>query len=348
MHNNNKYGLLFIALVGIIYVLSPILTPFLIAALLAYLGAPLVSRLEKIKWPRTLAVAVVFAVIFVVLVVGLVVLLPLVEQQIASLIEKVPAIINWMKVTALPWLQVRLAVFGQIDVDKVQQALQDNLGGAGSVAINVISSISSSGMAFLAGLANVVLIPVVTFYLLRDWDDLIVKIHDAFPRRIEKRVNGIAKEVDVVLAAFFKGQILVMLCLAVIYYAGLSVVGLEFALLIALIAGLVSFVPYLGLIIGVVLACVASVFQLHDGSSILPILAVFAIAQVLESVLLTPVLVGDKIGLHPVAVIFAVMAGGQLFGFTGVLLALSVAAVLLVFFRQVNEQYKRSDLYNDH
>ncbi|MEH6502857.1 MAG: AI-2E family transporter [Cycloclasticus sp.] len=348
MHNNNKYGIIFIALVGVVYVLSPILMPFLIAALLAYLGGPLVTRLEKIKWPRTLAVTVVFAVIFILLIVGLVVLLPLIEQQIASLIEKIPTIINWIKVTALPWLQVRLAVFGQIDVDKLQQTLQGNLGGVGSVAINIISSISSSGMAFLAGLANVVLIPVVTFYLLRDWDGLVVKIHDAFPPRIEKRVNGIAKEVDVVLAAFFKGQVIVMLCLAVIYYFGLSIVGLEFALLIALIAGLVSFVPYLGLIIGVVLACVASVFQLHDGSSILAILAVFVVAQVLESVLLTPVLVGDKIGLHPVAVIFAVMAGGQLFGFTGVLLALPVAAVLLVFFRHANEQYRSSDLYNDH
>jgi predicted PurR-regulated permease PerM len=123
-------------------------------------------------------------------------------------------------------------------------------------------------------------------------------------------------------------------------------VGLEFALLIGLVAGLVSFVPYLGLIIGVILACLASIFQLHDGSGLLAILLVFAVAQVLESVVLTPVLVGDKIGLHPVAVIFAVMAGGQLFGFTGVLLALPVAAVLLVFVRDLDARYKKSELYN--
>jgi len=137
----------------------------------------------------------------------------------------------------------------------------------------------------------------------------------------------------------------VMLSLAIAYYIGLSLAGLEFALLISLLLGLVSFVPYLGLIIGLVLACSASVFQLHDTSGLMAILLVFAVVQVLESVVLTPILVGDKIGLHPVAVIFAVMAGGQLFGFTGVLLALPVAAVLLVLLRHINDQYKNSELY---
>jgi len=346
-NENNKYGLIFIALVGVIYLLSPILMPFLSAALLAYLGNPVVDWLEKNKWHRTLAVTLVFAIIFTSLTTVVIILLPLIEQQVSALIEKVPAIISWAKEIALPWLQLRLSVFGQVDSDKLQQTLQENIGGAGSVLASVFGSISSSGMALLSGLANIVLVPVVTFYFLRDWNAMVAKTHDTFPRRMEGKLTAITQEVDSVLGAFFKGQVLVMISLAIIYYAGLSLAGLEFALLIGLLIGLVSFVPYLGLIIGVVLACAASIFQLHDASGLLPILIVFGVAQMLESVVLTPILVGDKIGLHPVAVIFSVMAGGQLFGFTGVLLALPVAAVLLVLLRYANKQYKESELYTN-
>jgi len=345
MGNNSKYFLIFIGFVGLVYLLSPILMPFLSAALLAYLGDPLADWLEGKKWQRSWAVSLVFAIIFVGLSAILIVLVPLIEQQFSSLIEKIPAIIGWVKETVLPWLQVRLNSYGSLDVDKLQQTLQENIGGAGTLVASALGSIGSSGMAFLSGLANVVLIPVVTFYFLRDWDVMVAHIHNSFPRGIEARLTGIMREVDTVLAAFFKGQILVMISLSIIYYVGLSLVGLEFALLISLLIGLVSFVPYLGLIVGVFLACGASAFQLHDASGILPILIVFAIAQTLESVVLTPILVGDRIGLHPVAVIFAVMAGGQLFGFTGILLALPVAAVLLVLLRHFNEQYKNSELY---
>ncbi|MEO1962739.1 MAG: AI-2E family transporter [Cycloclasticus sp.] len=347
MNNANKYTIIFIALAGIIYFLSPVLMPFLSAALLAYLGDPLVQRLEKYKWPRSLAVSLVFAVIFSALSAAVIVLVPLIEQQIAALIDKIPAIIAWGKETALPWLQGRLGGLGEMDAEKLQQTLQDNAGGASSVVASILGSMTSSGMALLSGLANLLLIPVVTFYLLRDWAGLMAAIRDAFPRKIEKKAGVIAQEVDTVLGAFFKGQVLVMISLAIVYCVGLSMVDLEFALLIGLIAGVVSFVPYLGLIIGLLLACAASVFQLHDASGLLAVLAVFAVAQILESVVLTPILVGDKIGLHPVAVIFAVMAGGQLFGFTGVLLALPVAAVLLVLLRHASEQYKNSELYTD-
>ena len=340
-NDNNKSLVIFIAIAGLLYVLSPVLMPFLIAALLAYLGDPLVDWLEKHKWPRSLTVILVFSVIFASLSAVVVILVPLIEQQILALIAKVPTIIAWAKETALPWLQARHGGFGNIDADKLQQTLQDNMGSVSSVAASVLGSMTSSGMAFLAGLANIILIPVLTFYLLRDWGVIIANIGSALPRRIERQAESIAKEIDTVLSAFFRGQILVMLCLATFYYIGLSLIGLEFSLLIGLIAGVVSFVPYLGLIIGVILAAVTSVFQLHDASGLLPILMVFGVVQVVEGVLLTPILVGDKIGLHPVAVIFAVMTGGQLFGFTGILLALPIAAVILVLLRHANEYSKR-------
>jgi len=343
MNNESKYLLIFVAAMGLVYLLSPVLMPFLSAGLLAYLGNPLVCWLEKHKWSRSLAVTFVFVVIFSSLTAVVVILVPLIEQQVSALVEKLPAIIAWLKGTVLPWLQVKFSSFG--DVEQLQATLKNNLGGASKFAINALGSLTSSSMAFFAVLANLILIPVVSFYFLRDWSTMVEKLHDAFPRRMETKLTIVTQEIDTVLGAFFKGQVLVMLSLAIIYFIGLSLAGLEFALLISLLLGLVSFVPYLGLIIGLVLACSASVFQLHDTSGLMAILLVFAVVQILESVVLTPLLVGDKIGLHPVAVIFAVMAGGQLFGFTGVLLALPVAAVLLVLLRHVNDQYKSSELY---
>lgn len=344
-NENTKYFLIVIVFIGLAYLLMPILTPFVCAALLAYLSDPLATWLENHKWQRTWAVSLVFVVIFMGLAGMIIVLVPLIEQQFASLIEKIPAIISWAKETVLPWLQVRLNHYGSVNIDEIQQTLQDNIGSAGSVVASILGSVSSSGMAFLSALANLLLIPVVTFYFLRDWDAIIMRTQHLFPRRLEGKLTNIVQEVDSVLGGFFKGQLLVMACQSVIYYIGLSLVGLEFALLISLIIGLVSFVPYLGLIVGLVLAGSASVFQLHDASGILPILIVFAVAQVLESFVLTPVLVGDKIGLHPVMVIFALMVGGQFFGVTGVLLALPVAAVLFVLLQHAKEQYKSSELY---
>jgi len=333
-------------LFGFVYLLLPILFPFIAAALLAYLSSSIVSRLEKLRFfSRSLAVSTVFITIIFLLSSLFLLILPLIEQQISLLVQKVPEVILWLKITALPWLKVNFSTFSQLDAEKLQQGLQDNLGSASSIVVSILSSISASGVSFLNGVATFVLTPVLMFYFLRDWETLLAKMHNAFPRSMEKRVAILALEVDEVLSAFFKGQILVMFCLAVIYSIGLSIAGLEFALLVGLIAGLVSFVPYLGLITGLVFGCLAAFFQLHDLSLIVPVLVVFGLGQLLESIVLTPLLVGDKIGLHPVAVIFAVMVGGQLFGFTGILLALPIAAVLLVFIKFFEQRYKKSKLY---
>lgn len=338
--------MLALALVAtLLYLLAPMLFPFLMAALLAYLGNPLVIFLEKYKCSRTVAVIVVFAVISIVLMALVLTVLPMIEQQISLLVHKVPDMLVWLKEIALPWAKTNVSALKNVDAEKLQQTLQDNMGSASSLLMSLLGSMTSSGMAFLSGLATVVLTPVLTFYFLRDWQGLVAKMQGLFPRRSEKAVATLANEVDAVLAAFFKGQILVMLSLAVIYSIGLSIAGLEFALLIGLIAGVVSFVPYLGLVIGLLLGCFAAFFQVPDLSLMIPVLLVFGLGQILESVVLTPYLVGDRIGLHPVAVIFAVMAGGQLFGFIGVLIALPVAAVLLVFLRHLHDEYKSSETY---
>ncbi|MEH6473635.1 MAG: AI-2E family transporter, partial [Halopseudomonas sp.] len=190
------------------------------------------------------------------------------------------------------------------------------------------------------------LIPVVAFYLLRDWDRMVAQVGALLPRSIEPHVNRWASECDEVLGAFIKGQLLVMLCLGAFYAIGLGLVGLDLALILGVVAGLASIVPYMGFIIGIGASLIAAMLQFNELYYLLLVGLVFGAGQVLEAVVLTPVLVGDKIGLHPVAVIFAIMAGGQLFGFTGVLLALPVAAVVMVLLRHLHQGYRDSELYH--
>jgi predicted PurR-regulated permease PerM len=211
----------------------------------------------------------------------------------------------------------------------------------------VLGKVSRGGLGIAMWLTNLVLIPVVAFYLLRDWDRLVAKVDGMLPRSIQPTIAHLARESDSILGAFVRGQLLVMLALGVFYGAGLGLVGLSVGLLIGMVAGLLSFVPYLGFIIGFVAAVVAVLVQYGDWMHLLLVCGVFALGQLLEGYVLVPKLVGDKIGLHPVAVIFAVLAGGYLFGFLGVLLALPAASVIMVLLRYLLERYRMSELYNE-
>jgi predicted PurR-regulated permease PerM len=305
----------------VVYWLSPVLAPFVLAALLAYLGDPLVDSLER--WmSRTAAVSIVFAIMVLSVTLVAILLVPLLERQISRFIEQLPTYVAWFENQATPYLEGRLGLeFGAFDTAKIIGALQENWKTAGGVAATVVTTVSKSGFALLGWLANALMVPVVTFYLLRDWDVMVAQIRTLLPRTIEPTVSQLAHESDVVLGAFLRGQLLVMLGLGVIYTVGLMLVGIDLALLIGMVAGILSFVPYLGTAIGVIAAIIAALVQFHDVAHVLLVCGVFVIGQMLEGFVLTPWLVGDKIGLHPVAVIFAVLAGGQLFGFLGILLA---------------------------
>ena len=341
--------LLATALLGFVfYLLSPVLTPFFAAALLAYLGDPLVDRLEDLGLPRTLSVVIVFVVLFSALTLAVLMLLPMLEQQLSYLVSSIPRYIDLLQQDILPGVMQRLGMDNQaLDLSVLKTSVNAHFKQAGGIVVSVLSSISSSGIALLGWLANLVLIPVLTFYLLRDWDLLVARIDELIPHRYEPVVARLARDSDQVLAAFLRGQFMVMLALGCIYATGLWLVGLKLALLIGLLAGLVSFVPYLGFILGLLAASVAVLLQGHELMQLLPVLGVFAVGQLFEGMLLTPWLVGDRIGLHPVAVIFAVLAGGQLFGFVGILLALPVAAVLAVMIRYAHEQYKSSAIFDE-
>lgn len=347
---NFKSGLLFMLLgLGLLtlYQLLPILTPFLVSVLLAYMGDPVVDILERYNISRTWGVVLVFVLLSLLLMVLLLVLVPMIGRQLVSLYELTPQLIDWLQSSAVPWLQRQLRVSaGVSSLENIKQMFSENLDQTTSIMQLLLSQVTASSLAFLGWLANMLLIPVVTFYLLRDWDILVAKMRRLLPRHNENLVVQLLGECHEVLGAFMRGQLLVMLALGIVYAVGLMTLGLELGLLIGLLAGLASLVPYLGFVVGISAALVAGLFQFGlDPYPLIGIVAVFSLGQALEGMLLTPLLVGDRIGLHPVAVIFAILAGGQLFGFTGVLLALPVAAVIMVLLRHVHELYKDSDMY---
>jgi predicted PurR-regulated permease PerM len=347
------FGLALLLLVGwLLYRLAPVITPFAISAGLAYLGDPLVDRLERlrfIRWPisRTVAVVIVFVLMTLTFALLLLIVVPLLSKQIEHLVERIPAITAWLAGTAMPWVQEKLGLSGiPLDPDSLAEAAGRYWKEASTALFGVLGSVSRGGQAVIGWLLNLVLIPVVTFYLLRDWDRLTAGALALLPRRLEPTVKSIAREIDDVLGAFIRGQLMVMLALGLTYAIGLWLVGLDLAFIIGAGAGVLSIVPYLGTFVGVVAALVAALFQFQDLLHPVLVLVVFAVGQSLEGMVFTPHLVGDRIGLHPVTVIFAVLAGGQLFGFLGILLALPAAAALNVLVRHLKERYHRSELYN--
>jgi len=339
------------ALGWLIYLLAPVITPFAVAGALAYLGDPLVDRLERRgigDWRvgRTLAVVLVFLLMLLVFVVALLVVVPMLIDQLRLLLQNLPAYAGWLTDTAWPWMARRLGLEAELfDVEQLAawaKAYWREISGA---ALQIAETLGRGGQAIVHWLTSLVLIPVVAFYLMRDWDRLLAGVRELLPRRMVGDVSRLASEIDEVLGAFMRGQLVVMLALGVIYSIGLWLIGIDLAFLIGMGAGLLSIVPYLGSIVGLLVAAIAALFQYHDTLHLLLVLVVFGAGQMAEGMFLTPKLVGDRIGLHPVAVIFAVLAGGQLFGFLGILLALPVTAALNVLVRHAGERYRGSSAY---
>ncbi len=332
----------------LIWLLAPVLTPFLIAAVLAYLADPLCDRLEERGLSRTWATVLVFGGLTLLALLLLLFLVPLLQKQLHVLVTRVPLWLQTAEAHLLPWLQRQFGFdVSEFDRGELARLLGQNWSTASGLLATLVASLTRSGMLIGNWLMNLTIVAVVTFYLLRDWDRLVAAIRDLLPRHLEPVVSRLARESDEVLGAFLRGQLLVMLALSGVYSVGLWLAGLELFLSIGLLAGLVSFVPYLGFIVGIGAAGLAAGLQFQDVQHLIYVLVVFGVGQVLESTVFTPLLVGDRIGLHPVAVIFAVLAGGQLFGFVGVLLALPVAAVIAVLLRHLRQRYQASELYGE-
>jgi predicted PurR-regulated permease PerM len=347
---NNRWLILTAIFVFLIYLLLPVLTPFLIAAILAYICDPLVDKLSqwslgKLKLGRTLATVIMMLAIFGGIFLLFLILIPLLQKESSLIAERLPAFVGRLRDTIEPWLHTKFGIHFDVDSVQIQEIITKNWKTAGGLFGDVLKSAGSHGMALIGIIANILLLPVVLFYLLRDWDGFVSSMGELVPREWHDKTVSIAKEIDQVLAEFLRGQLTVMLAMSAFYALGLWLAGLDMALPIGLIAGLLGFVPYLGIALGLALALLVAALQFTSFGQVVPVLLVFGIGQVLEGMVLTPKLVGDRIGLHPVIVIFALLAGGQLFGFAGVLLALPVSAAIAVGLRHTKDNYLGSDAY---
>ena len=333
--------------IWLIHALQSILMPFFAGALLAYLCNPLVNRLTQWKMKRVTAVTAVFSVLFLSISAVFILLIPVLWRQFMYLESRLPMLLRWINRQGIPWLEKTFRVdIDRLDMDLISSWLTSYWQEAGTAAGHVMTKVMQSSLDIISIIGLVSFIPVVTFYLLLDWDKLINNIKELLPRHLEPKVTQLSMECNDVLSAFLRGQLIVMLLLGIIYAAGLQIVGVKLGIIIGLLAGLASIIPYFGFIVGIISATIATLFQ-HGMAfdPILGVLIVFAIGQILEGWVLQPYLIGDKIGLPPVGVIFSVMAGGQLFGFVGMLLALPVAAIIMVLLHHAHTRYRQSEFY---
>jgi predicted PurR-regulated permease PerM len=334
-----------LVLAAILWLLGPVLTPFVVAAVLAYALAPLVNKLAARKVPRVLAVVLVELVFLAVLLGVLLLIVPIVIKELPLLREQIPVLAERLSAAVQPLL-AQLGITAKLDVASIKALVLKYLSAnAEDWVAQALASLKVGGSVALTVLGNAVLIPVALFYLLLDWQGLVARAQAFIPPRFKAKVGGFFEETDSVLGQYLRGQLLVMLILAVYYAIGLALFGLDLALPIGLFTGLAMFIPYLGFGLGLILALLAAVLQFSLAKAALMVAVVYGSGQIIESLFLTPRLVGERIGLHPLAVIFALLAFGQLFGFVGVLVALPASAVLLVALRRAKASYLASDLF---
>jgi predicted PurR-regulated permease PerM len=334
-----------LALLWLVVLLGPILTPFLLAGILAYVCNPLVDRLQGLRLPRILAVLVVMLLLVAALVGLVLILTPLLVEEAGALADRLPDAIALANEQFAPWLRETFGVKLRLDPASLRKLAADNMGSLQSIAQQVFQSARIGGVALIGLLVNLMLAPVVMFYLLVDWHSLLDRIETAIPRAWHDKAASMAREIDAVLSQFLRGQVLVMLTLAAYYSVALWIADLPSAIAIGLLTGLMAFIPYIGFATGFLLALLVAALQFAGLGPIVAVLAIYGLGQLVETYILTPFLVGERIGLHPLAVIFALMAFGQLFGFFGVLLALPASAALLVGLRELRTIYLASRFY---
>ncbi|PUE22454.1 AI-2E family transporter [Limnohabitans sp. MMS-10A-160] len=334
----------------IFWLLAPVLAPFMVAAVLAYVLNPLVLQLVRVsggRLPHLLAVVLVEGVALLALLGIVLLLVPILVREWPLLQQQIPLLFDKLDASLTPWL-AQMGISVSLDLSELKSQLVAYLSAnREDWWAPLMSSLKLGGSAALALAGFVVLVPVALFYLLKDWARLLRSSTDLVPPAWRSVFDGFMGECDTVLGEYLRGQLLVMLCLAVYYALGLWLFGLELALPIGIFTGLAVFVPYLGFGLGLVLALLAGLLQLAPGQAVLMLAVVYGLGQLIESFVLTPRLVGERIGLHPLAVILSLMAFGQLMGFVGVLIALPASAVLLVGLRRLRCQYLHSDLYRN-
>ena len=332
----------------VLWLLGPVLMPFVVAAVLAYVLSPMVRSLQHVfggRLPRLVAVVLV-EVFFLTLLVSLCTLLiPILAHELPRMRDQVPVLVERLQTDIVPWLQAK-GIHVMLDSASIKAFVLQTFSTSFDDGFRqALTSLRIGGSVALAVVGNLILIPVVLFYLLVDWERLVHHVEALVPMPARGTYDSFVNECDEVLGQYLRGQLSVMALLAVYYSVALWAFGLELAFPIGVFTGLAVFVPYVGFGVGFVLAILAGVLQFAPSEALLMVAVVYGLGQLIESFLLTPRLVGERIGLHPLHVIFALMAFGQLFGFVGVLVALPASAVLLVAIRRLRAQYQASALY---
>jgi len=338
---------LLIALAGalLIWLLAPVLAPFLIAGVLGYVLLPTVDRLVARKVPRVLAVTLIEVVAFVLIAAVLLLIVPILSKELPLLREHLPVLADKLNGTMSPWL-AQFGVDVSLDSTSIRNFVVKYLGANIEDGLSAaLSSARIGGSFLLALIGNAVLVPAVLFYLLMDWPQLSARLHRLIPPRLRARVQSFLNDCDEMLGQYLRGQLLVMVILAVYYSVGLALFRFDLAVPVGVFTGLAVFIPYLGFGLGLVLAVLAGVLQFASWYGVVAVAVVYGVGQVLESFILTPRLVGERIGINPLTVIFALLAFGHLAGFVGVLIALPVCAVLVVATGRLYTLYVDSKLY---
>jgi len=330
---------------GLVWLLAPVLTPFLVGAVLAYALHPAVERLAVRRVPRVLAVALVEVGVIVAALAVLLLVVPILSKELPLLRDQIPLVADRINRSVSPWL-AQMGVPVTLDTESVKAFVlkylnanfEDWLGTA-------LSSARIGGSILLTLVGNAILVPVVLFYLLLDWPGLTRRVHELIPPRMRSSVEGFAAECDEVLGQYLRGQLLVMLLLAAFYSIGLALFRFDLAVPVGVFTGLAIFIPYVGFGLGLVLALMAGLLQFASLYGLVAVAVVYGLGQFIESLFLTPRLVGERIGMNPLMVIFALLAFGQLFGFVGVLIALPLSALLVVAGGRIRLAYLGSRLY---
>lgn len=342
-----SWGALALTLGVSLWILRPVLAPFLLGGLIAYVLQPGVEWLVRHRTPRGLA-ALVMMLLFGLMAALLVLLVfAVVHKEGPELIVQIPSLVA--KLNA--WLQPRLAFLGlsySFDLSNVREMVAVDLRASEqTVALAAWHSLRTSGNVMITVMGNIVLVPLVLFYLLYDRHEAFARLESFVPRRWLGKTREFMTDIDQMLSQYLRGQLLVMGVLATFYPIALTIAGFEIALPVGLFTGLAVFIPYVGFATGLALALLAALLQFGSWYGVGAVVVVYSIGQILESFILTPRLVGERIGLHPLAVIFALLAFGQLFGFFGVLLALPASAILATGLRELRGRYLASALYGD-
>lgn len=343
--------LLGLALIVLLVLLGPILAPFFAAAILAYALNPAVDwlssrRIGKFPIPRELASITVLLLLFSTVLLLILIVVPIMQKQIPLLQEQIPSSLARLNAFLAPKLR-EIGIRVRLDEIGVKKILSQYFATSGDeIWSTILSSAKIGGLALLGWFATLTLIPIALFYLLLDWHFMLKRLENAIPRRWIEQIVLLAREVDSLMAQYLRGQLAVMLVLCIYYSASLAMAGFDVALPVGIITGLLVFIPYIGFGLGLILALITAILQFEGLHGIILVATIYGIGQIIESFFLTPRLVGERIGLHPLAVIFALLAFGHLFGFTGVLLALPASAILSVAFKHMGAYYLKSTFYN--